>query len=364
MKIYELDELNVFILYSNNNMNMEVKEWLSAMKWSSNPFTFAISPDLLVGYKEQIESAIRTIEERHKLLLILGPTGSGKTTFLKWLIVHLNGYDTIYVSKPPAKAEQFVDIFNEKYKGFLGISRLKNLYQVPQFLNKKLGKKRLVVFFDEAQESSIEVLEWLRVLSDQVDNMSVVLAGLPVFEEQLASIETFRKRVAAKIELLYLTKEETEELIRKRIKSVGGNGDEFNNVIGFIYEKSAGFPREVIRICNDIVNNAIIKGTTEIMPLEEVKEEIKPPMPSLAILEKMTPMQREILEMLSSKSMTPGDIANTIDITKYKSRQHAVRSINNVVKNLLEEGYLERVKQDKAFVYNLAPRIKTMFVRA
>ena len=342
---------------------MEVKEWLNQMKWSSNPFTFAISPYLLVGYKDQIEAAMRAIEERHKLLLILGPTGSGKTTFLKWLIENLKNYDTIYISKPPAKPEQFVDIFNEKYKGFFGISKLRNLYQIPQFLNKKLGKKRLIVLFDEAQESTTETLEWLRVLSDQVDNMTVVLAALPVFEEQLSNIETFRKRIAAKIELLYLTKEETEELIRKRIKSVGGNGDEFNNIISFIYEKSAGFPREVIRICNDIVNNAIIKGTTEITPLEEEKEEIKPT-PSMAILDKMTPMQREILEMLSTKTMTPGDIANTIDIAKYKSRQHAVRSINNVVKKLLEDGYLERTKEDKAFVYNLAPRIKTMFVRA
>ncbi len=347
-------------------MNMEVKEWLKLIKWDLNPFTFAISPDLLVGYKEQIESAKRTIEERHKLLLILGPTGSGKTTFLKWLIANLrNSYDTIYVSKPPAKPEQFVDIFNEKYKGIFSISRLRNLYQVPRFLNKKLGKRRLIVLFDEAQESTTEVLEWLRVLSDQVDNMSVVLAGLPVFEEQLASIETFRKRIAAKIELLYLTKEETEELIRKRIKSVGGNGDEFNNVIDFIYDKSAGFPREVIRICNDIVNNAIIRGTVEITPIvEEEKEEIKPPTPSLAILDKMTPMQREVLEMLSSKAMTPGDIANAIDISRYKSRQHAVRSINNVVKKLSEDGYLERTKAEKAFIYSLAPRIKTMFVRA
>lgn len=346
------------------NRNMEVKEWLAAMKWTNNPFTFAITPDLLVGYKEQIEIVMRAIEERHKLLLILGPTGSGKTTFQRWLITNMpKEYKTLFISKPPIKSEQFVDIFNEKYPSFLGMGRLKNIYQVPQFLSKKLGKRRLIVFFDEAQESSIEVLEWLRVLSDQVDNMTVLLAGLPVFEEQLASIETFRKRIAAKIELLYLTKEETEEMIKRRIKNVNGNGDEFNNVIDFIYEKSAGFPREVIRICNDIVNNAIINGTTEILPLEQ-PEEVKVPMPSMTLLEKMTPMQREILEMLSTKPMTPGDIANAIDITKYKSRQHAVRSINNVVKKLSEDGYLERTKEEKAFLYSLAPRIKTMFVRA
>ncbi len=344
---------------------MEVKDWLSAMHWSINPFTFAIAPQLLVGYKEQIEIVMRAIEERHKLLLILGPTGSGKTTFQKWLISNLDRkYETVFIGKPPARAEQFVDIFNEKYPTFMGIGRLRNLYQLPAFLNKKLGNKRLLVFFDEAQEASIEVLEWLRVLTDQVENMSVILAGLPVFEEKLSNLETFRKRVAAKIELLYLTKEEMHEMIRKRIMSVGGTGEEFNNVINFIYEKSAGFPREVIRICNDIVNDAIIRGNVEITPLEEKKEEEKVIIPSMTILDKMTPMQREVLEILSSKSMTPGGIANAIDIAKYKSRQHAVRSINNVVKNLFEEGYLERIKKDKAFVYNLAPRIRTLFVRA
>ncbi len=344
---------------------MEVKDWLGLVKWTGNPFTFAITPDLLVGYEEQKATILRGLEEKHKLLLILGPTGSGKTTFSRWLIENLSKeYDTLYVSKPPAQAGQFIDIFNEKYSSFLGIGRLRNLYQTPQFLNKRLTNRRLVVLFDEAQESSIEVLEWLRVLSDQIENMSVILAGLPVFEENLAIIETFRKRIAVKTELLYLTKEETHELVKKRLRSVGGTGEEFDGMLDYIYEKSAGFPREVIRICNDIVNSAIVKGAAEFLPVIEEKKEEKPLIPSMSILDKMTPMQREVLEMLSSKAMTPGDIANALDLTKYKSRQHAVRSINNIVKKLQEDGYLERTREDKAFVYSLAPRIKTLFVRA
>ena len=52
----------------------------------------------------------------------------------------------------------------------------------------------------------------------------------------------------ARIELLSLTKEETKELIQKRIINVGGTGNEFSDhVAEAIYNYTGGFPREIIR---------------------------------------------------------------------------------------------------------------------
>ena len=106
------------------------------------------------------------------------------------------------------------------------------------------------------------MLEWLRVLSDQVDNLLIVISALPVFEDNLSELETFRKRIMARIELLSLTKEETRDLIRKRVESVGGGfpGIFDENTINFIYERTGGFPREVIRLCNELVNKALEEG--------------------------------------------------------------------------------------------------------
>ena len=60
--------------------------------------------------------------------------------------------------------------------------------------------------------------------------------------------------------------------------------------------------------------------------------------------------------------MTPGQIANSLDLTEYKSRQHAVRSINNILQRLTQEGYIERRRVGKAFVYTLMPKIRNMLV--
>ncbi len=338
-------------------------EWFRALKWIENPFILNILPDLFVGYKSQSEDIIRLVKERHKLVSIAGPTGSGKTTLLKWLSETFgNGYDFLYIGKPPEKAEEFVDIFNEKYPRFWG-RHIKNMYQIPNFLNKRLRSKHLIVLFDEAHESNMDVLEWLRVLSDQVENMSIVLSGLPVLDDHLTKLETLRKRIMGKVELVSLTKEETEQLIKKRIRNAGGTGEEFNDLIEAVYDRSGGFPREIIKVCNDAVNEAMKTGrplTKELLIIEIPKEQLKV---SLRFLEELTPTQREIVEMLV-KPMTPGQIANNLDLQKYKSRQHAVRSMNNILKRLMDDKMVERVKEDRAYLYQLSPSIRSILVKA
>ncbi|MBI4018426.1 MAG: AAA family ATPase [Candidatus Aenigmarchaeota archaeon] len=347
--------------------------WFAEKGWSNNPFTFSILPSLFVGYREQVARAMLFLGEKHKFVLVTGPTGSGKTTLLKRIQADLAGkFDTLYVGKPPEKPDDFVDIFNEKFRAPWPLRwftpGIRNVYQIPDFLNKKLKKKHLVVLLDEIHEADKDILEWIRVLSDQVDNISFLLSGLPHFDEELsAKLETFRKRITANVQLLSLTKEETEELITRRIQHVGGQGNEFSqDVVNFIHSRSGGFPREVLRLCDEFIYHAIVKGRKDISMdlLEGVKEEKIEPQMSLGIIEKMTPMQREILEVLAQKPLSPGQIANSLNLEKYKSRQHAVRSVNNVLKLLLKEGYVERAQSEKTFVYSLTPKIKTLMVKA
>lgn len=344
----------------------DVVLWLSRMGWRENPFTFNILPSIFVGYHDQITRIMMAIEEKHKVMMILGPTGSGKTTLLKWITNNLsNDFKAVYIPKPPENISGVVDLFNNTFRRRL-INRIfskkiKSIYEIPYFIHRKFRNKHVVLMFDEAHESDVDILEWLRVLCDQSDNISIIISGLPVFEEKIRDkLETLRKRVSAKIELLSLTKEETAEMIRKRIINVNGKGTEFDSVIDYVYQKTAGFPREILRVCDELLNNAIANGTMKITAEGEVKIDENL---STAVIDNMSPMQRDIIELLAKEPMTPGQVVDSLSIEKYKSRQHAVRSANNIMKKLYEDGYLERRKSDKAFVYALSGRLKTVVVR-
>lgn len=346
---------------------MNINNWFSAMHWNGNPFIFNINPRLYVGYNQQKERILAALAEKHKIILIIGPTGSGKTTTLKWLSTALpKSYDTLYIGKPPLRADDFVHIFSGKYKipWYLRpfVPNIRSVYQIPDFLNKKLKGKHLVILYDEAHESEQDVLEWIRVLSDQVENTSLVLAGLPVFDDNLGRIETLRKRIALRVELLSLTKEEMRSMIESRIKSKGGEGSEFDSLIDTIYNLTGGFPREVLHVCDSIVEKVASAGVTTITPKLLDEERQKVPEPSLRVLDALTPTQREALELLT-EPRTPGEIANRLDLSKYKSRQHAVRSMNNVLKLLMNAGFVERVRRDRAFVYQLKPQFKSLVIK-
>jgi len=349
-----------------------VEKWFSKHGWRENPFTFNILPSLLVGYEEQTEELLTAINEKHKICLVIGPTGSGKTTMLKWIAENMpTGFESLYISKPPKKAEEFVDIFNDKFKRRIlrFIPNIKNLYQIPEFLNRKT-KNHLVFLCDEAHETGADVLEWLRVLGDQVENMTIILSALPSFDKFLKeNLETFSKRITARIELISLTKEETIDLIRKRIEYVGGSGTEpfTDDALNFIYEQTGGFPREVIRLANDMMNKAIRENADKITPdLVKVAKKIEERIPeklSLDIMENMTPLQERIIELIRTKPMSPGQIADTFDLSKYKSRQHAVRSVNNILIRLMNDGFVKRTRKGRTYLYEISPKFKTIVVK-
>jgi len=377
------------------NYEKSIDDWLKQMKWKENPFVLKIEPMLFVGYTEQLKRIVNHIREGHKVALVTGSTGSGKTTLLKLLENDLRDeYVVLYVPKPPKK-EEIVNLFLYKFKPSL-FERLFHvnvrLQNLPSYLNKKLGEKKLLVLLDETHEADIDTLEWLRAISDQVENMQIILAGLPTVDNILRkNLETLRSRIITHVELTTLTREHTHELIRKRIESVGGEGIKpfSEECIEEIYKKTGGFPREILKFCDKLVQDAIERGSFEIHGTENVRVEEKPPavkdenpevkehLPEkideiLPIEEELNKdflrnlpyKQRKIIDILSEvEDLYPSEIAERIGFDKYKSKQHAVRSVNNILKRLMRQGYVERKSKGKGFVYFLSIKIRNLLVK-
>ena len=352
--------------------NNTLSDWLKDNRWDYNPFVLSIDPNISVGYTEQKKDIISSIEQGHKIILVLGPTGSGKTTLLKWVESNLtNNYDFLFVSKPPEKSDMLIDIFNKLFEVPWYMRpftpNIKNIYQIHEMLNSKYNKRRLIVMFDEIHEFyNVDVLEWIRTISDHVPNMTILLSGLPIFETKLKeNLETLRKRIFSRIEVLSLTKEEMIEMVSKRIQAVGGSGYSpfTEEALISIYEKTGGFPREILKECNESIKKASELGNSQITPniIDQRKSSPEKEV-SISIVESMTPLQRHIIDLISVNPISPSKIVESINLEKYKSKQHAIRSINNILVRMMNEGIVERTRDDKAFAYSLAPKMRTLFV--
>ena len=354
--------------------------------WKENPFVLRVDPKLFTGYEEQVKAALNHIDNKHKIAILTGHTGSGKTNFLKWLESSLDKTNRIYISKPPKHPEEFIDIFTEIFGQnlFEKIFKKKpSLYTLPKYINEKVRGQQIIFMVDEAHETDKEVLEWLRVLVDQIENVSLILAGLPVLESKIKEqLETLDQRITSRITLTALSESETRELIRKRIESVGGTGIKpfTESAIAIIYQRTGGFPREVLKMCGRLISEAIEKNwdqieaanieETKIAPPEPIALEppavtFSPKPPSDDQIKNLPSKQRQILEALSKADwQTPTEIVEKLDASKYATKEHAIRSINNILVRLMREGFVIRESRGKAFIYALTPKVRTIFVRS
>jgi len=356
-------------------------EYYTNFNWSQNPFTLKISPQLMVGYSSQTNTLLSHIFNSHKIALVIGHTGSGKTTTLTWINDFINNsnefFQSYYIPKPPKSKEDLILLFKFLF-GFNIVDnfRFKNLntQNLSKFLVKKIMRKKTVFLIDEAHESSIEVLEWLRTLTDMIPNLLIVFAGLPVFEKKIETeLPTLAMRVTTKVNLESLNFVETESLVRKRIEDANGKGLEpfTSESMKRIFEISGGFPREVIKLCDKLIEqsskenistinetfvNQIFTSSKKTQKIIQTHEDTK-----ILISEK----QRTILKILDKKpKLSPTEIVENLEQSSYKNKNNAIRSVNNILRRLMRDELIIRQKMGSRYVYLLSGRTKSIFADA
>jgi general secretion pathway protein A len=350
-------------------------EYFTKFNWNSNPFTLTIDPQLMVGYSDQGNSLLSHVHNLHKFALISGPTGSGKTTLMLWLRSQLMAFKKFYphyISKPPRSSKELVALF-KSFLGFNIIDKVRygdlSLFGLQKFVVRKLKNKQFVLLIDEAHESSVANLEWVRTIADSIPNLYIIFAGLPIFEKNAETqLPTLFMRITTKTYLNNLTKTETESLIQKRIENSGGEGLKpfTNDAVERIHEITGGFPREIIKICDQLVKIAAEKNISsinrsfidQIIKISEATEPVEMQAP-------LSQKQKEILGILNKNpDLTPSQIISHFPTEEYKDRDNAVRSINNILKRLLKDELIQRKKLGNSYVYFLTGKAKTVFTEA
>ncbi|MCK5039481.1 MAG: AAA family ATPase [Candidatus Aenigmarchaeota archaeon] len=363
-----------------------LQTWLKNINWSFNPFVLDIYAEYMVGFDEYVSKLNSAIEQNQKYMLVTAPTGSGKTMLMNYLYKNqINNILCIFVPKPPQKAEEFAKIieagikedkaksqniiaaFFQRLLSFLRKEPEITLYNLNTFIEKNSSGKKLLLLIDEAHETDIETLEWIRTITDTTPNMNTVLSGLPVLKkERLKQLETFMQRISLDISLEPLNKNQTIELIKRRINVAKGNMlDPFTtDCIELIHKQSGGFPRETIKICNDLINKAVNNNISLIDAscLEDKKQEEKS---VVSLIDSLTDKQKDIIELVQkNEKITPSALAKSADAGSYKSKTHALRALNNLLKRLETMGLLERQKAGRTYAYKLTSKARNAMTEA
>ena len=204
---------------------MEREEYYKKLGWRKSPFIKTTSIDIPIVERRQEYSQIEEcIGGWDRIMVVTAPIGYGKTTFMNQLIknqpkgvkslVAFNAYE------PPEGVMQKINDSMPFYTKIFGIKTDRTTFG--EYLGKKLGKNKMLLVFDEAQDYDIELFKWLRMLNDRVDNLFMVFLGLPGLEDKITAEGSFRDRKSKSINLIPFTKEDLKEMIKKRIGWAGG----------------------------------------------------------------------------------------------------------------------------------------------
>jgi len=356
-------------------------EYYRDFGWDHNPFTLTISPQLMVGYSSQTNKLLSHVFNSHKLALVIGHTGSGKTTLLTWLndFINNNGnsFQSYYIPKCPETKDDLILLFKTLF-GYNIVDGFRfkdlNTQNLSKFLIKKTLRKKSVLLIDEIHETSTEVLEWLRTIDDIVPNLIMVFAGLPSFEKKLETeLPTLSMRVTTKTYLDSLKYVETEFLIRKRIEDAGGDGLKplTSDAVKRVFEISGGFPREIIKICDSLIEQSSEKNIPTINEtfVDEIfnsSTRVEKPIENYSDAKmQISDKQKKIMDLLNKKpKLTPSEVVENIDEASYKNKNNAIRSVNNILRRMMRDELVVRENLGNSYVYSLSGKAKSIFAEA
>ena len=136
------------------------------------------------------------------------------------------------------------------------------------------------------------------------------------------------------------------------------------NSIELLYEKTGGFPRDVIKLCNDVVERAL-ENNISLIDSDFISEEKAIQRTSINTVAEMPKRQKDIIHILSKYGeLTPTEVASKIDLKGYGNKNNAMRSVNNLLRRLMSNKLVTRKKHGKAYKYALASKIQTVLVKA
>lgn len=246
-------------------------------KLKEEPFSITPDPDFFYGsetHKTAFLSLVDGIQRRKGFMLLTGPVGSGKTMLSRSILPYLgDDYPSSMIIDPIVSPLELLLTILEDMNIPVESPTIKSCRDALNASLLKTAKagSTSVLIIDEAQQLKIEVLEQIRLLSNFETNkaklIQIILVGQPELNDLLAreELRQLRQRITVKYNIAPLSRQETREYIRHRIKVAGGADDLIFNTDAMdrIHDYSQGIPRVINVLCDHVLTKVEQEQTSE-----------------------------------------------------------------------------------------------------
>lgn len=252
------------VVETETNIGDNVSFYMEFYGFHERPFTLVPDPDFLF-WSPQHRRAYSVLEfgilSRAPITLVTGGVGCGKTTLLRELLRQFGDKVTVGLisNAQGGRGELIQWVLNALAVPFDPAAGYVPLFQKLQdfLIEEYAAGRRVVLIFDEAQNLSPESLEELRMLtninSGKDEVIQLVLVGQPELRDMVLqpSLRQLAQRIAASFHLRPLGADDVVALIRHRLRSAGGTGDEVTEAAArMVHRVTHGVPRLVNQLCD------------------------------------------------------------------------------------------------------------------
>jgi len=228
-----------------------------------NPFSNTYNSGffyLSKGVEEAVKRFFAAVSENRGIMLLLGPTGVGKTYFVKLITDQLRARQlrVTQTITPCLSPDGFAQEISRKLRELRGSDPAAG-DEGPartEAAAPPLGKRPAVLIVDEAQTiSDAETFEVLRALLNHDSNgkflLTTLLAGDDGLVERLRALPSLNQRIGVRYRLEPLTPQETAAYIDFRLSAAGATSEIFDKEAKEeIHAISGGIPRLINTLCD------------------------------------------------------------------------------------------------------------------
>jgi len=232
--------------------------------FSEKPFEVVPDPQFFYSSPSHLSvltSVINGIESRENLVCVTGEVGTGKTTFVHFLLHCLEEkVKTALIAYPSNTFEELVsNILLSLDQEVVEETKQALLDQLNGYLMERISEEEtLVVIVDEAQNLPSEVMEELGTFYEGgrwVSRLQVILVGAPELKHKISNprLRRFDREIGVRCQISPLTEEESTKYIDHRLKLVGSRSREVftPEAISLIVRHARGFPRVINILCDN-----------------------------------------------------------------------------------------------------------------